>query len=145
VDQGNLCHALLSHRCNFDRDEWLLDSGATNHMTFDPVDISHYSPPRRTSIANANGVVSPVTGVGSITLSPSLQLSNTLLIPSLSHKLLSVSQITIDLNCVVLIFADFCLIQDILTKEIIRCGTKRGGYTTWKISVWEEHRRCLIP
>jgi hypothetical protein len=127
VDQGNPCHALISSCCNTDRDDWLLDSGATDHMTFDPTDLSQHSSPRRTSIANANGVVSPVTGAGSVTLSPFLQLSNTLLVPSLSHKLLSVSQITTDLNCVVLIFADFCLIQDILTKEIIGRGTKRGG------------------
>ncbi|KAL9462460.1 hypothetical protein AB3S75_000463 [Citrus x aurantiifolia] len=57
-------------------------------MTFDPADLSHYSSPRRTSIVNANGVVSPVTRAGSVTLSPSLQLFNTLLAPSLSHKLL---------------------------------------------------------
>jgi hypothetical protein len=140
VDQGNPCHALISSHCNTNRGDWLLDSGATDHMTFDLADLSHYSSPRRTSIANANGVVSPVTGAGSVTLSPSLQLSNTLLVPSLSHKLLSVSQITTDLNCVVLIFADFCLIKDILTNEIIGRGTKRGGlYYMEDFSVGRAH------
>ncbi|KAL9445159.1 hypothetical protein AB3S75_018199 [Citrus x aurantiifolia] len=67
VDQGNPCHALISSHCNTNRDDWLLDSGATDHMTFDPADLTHYSSPRRTSIANANGVVSPVTGAGSVT------------------------------------------------------------------------------
>ena len=47
--------------------------------------------------------------------------------PSLSHKLLPVSQITKELNCAVLIYPTFCLIQNILTKEIIGRGTKRGG------------------
>ena len=106
---------------------WILDSGATDHMTFDAADFSQTSLPRRTSIANANGVISPVTGAGTVTLSPTLSLSNTLLVPSLSHKLLSVSQVTTDLNCVVLIYSTFCLLQDILTKEIIGRGTKRGG------------------
>jgi len=57
VDQGNPCHALISSCCNTDRDDWLLDSGATDHMTFDPTDLSQHSSPRRTSIANANGAV----------------------------------------------------------------------------------------
>lgn len=127
ADLGNFGHALISHRHDVNRGAWLLDSGATDHMTFDHTDFSHRSPPRRTSIANANGVVSPVIGAGSVTLSPSLHLHNTLLVPSLSHKLLSVSQVTTDLNCVVLIYSDFCLLQDILTKEIIGRGTKRGG------------------
>jgi len=66
-----------------------------------------------------------------VTLSPSLSLSHTLLVHSLSHKLMSVSQVTDDLNCVVLIYSNFCLLQDILIKEIIGRGTKRGDYTMW--------------
>jgi hypothetical protein len=111
-------------------------------MTFDPADLSHHSSPRCTSIANANGVVSPITRAGSMTLSPSLQLSNTLLVPSLSHKLLSVSQITTYLNCVVLIFADFCLIPDIFTKKIIGRGAKKGGlYYMEDFNVGRAHHR----
>lgn len=37
------------------------------------------------------------------------------------------SQLTADLGCAVLIYPNLCLIQDILTKEIIGRGTKRGG------------------
>ena len=60
-------------------------------------------------------------------LSPSLSLAHTLLVPSLSNKLMSVSQVTEELNCVVLIYSTFCLLQDVLSKEIIGRGTKRGG------------------
>ncbi|RVW37569.1 Retrovirus-related Pol polyprotein from transposon RE1 [Vitis vinifera] len=56
---------------------------------------------------------------GTETLSPTLQLHNTLLVPSLSHKLFFVSQVTSDLNCIVLMYPTFCLLRDILTKEII--------------------------
>ena len=61
-------------------------------------------------------------------LSQTLSLSNTLFVPSISHKLLFVSQLTKDLNCTALMCPDFCLIQDILTKEIIGRGTKNGGF-----------------
>ena len=94
-------------------------------MTFDPHDFSHITQPMRTCIANANGVEYPITGAGTVALSSSLSLNHTLFIPSLSNKLLSVSQVTTDLNCVVLMYPTFCLLQDILTKEIIGRGTKK--------------------
>lgn len=107
--------------------DWIIDSGATDHMTFDSSEFIKFTPPRRTSIANANGVTYPVTGAGTVVLSHSLSLSNTLLVPSLSNKLISVGQATEELNCVALLYPNFCLLQDILTQEIIGRGTKRGG------------------
>ena len=125
-DSSNFGASLFSSHQEADSSTWILDSGATNHMTFNSNDFSHTSPPR-ISIANANGVVSYITGASIVTLSPSLTLSNTLLVCSLSHKLLSVSQVTTNLNCIVLIYPTFCLLQDILTKEIIGRGIERGG------------------
>ena len=92
-------------------------------MTFTVTDFSNFSHPRRKSIENANGVLSPVTGADTVTISPTLKLSNTE--PSLSHRLSSISQITKELNCVVLMYPKFFLLQDILTKEILERGTKR--------------------
>ncbi|CAL2271706.1 unnamed protein product [Prunus armeniaca] len=62
-----------------DSRSWIIDSGATDHMTFDPDDFLNTTQPRRTCIANANGVTYPVTGAGTVALSSSLTLSNTLL------------------------------------------------------------------
>ncbi|XP_058084056.1 uncharacterized protein LOC131231771 [Magnolia sinica] len=56
---------LLCRRHDVDSNDWLLDYGATDHMTFDPTDFSHHLPPRCTSIVNANGVTSPITRAGS--------------------------------------------------------------------------------
>jgi hypothetical protein len=126
-DIGKIGSGLATSSSDGNRNAWILDSAATDHMTFDDTDFTTRSTPRRTCVENANGVVSPVIGAGTVSLSPSLQLSHTLLIPSLSHKLLSVGQVTEELNCVVLIYSHFCLLQDILFKEIIGHGTKRGG------------------
>jgi len=41
--------------------------------------------------------------------------------------LLSVEQVTEELQCCALMYPSFCLFQDILTKEIIGHGTKRKG------------------
>ncbi|KAJ8619667.1 hypothetical protein MRB53_028196 [Persea americana] len=137
---GNLGCVCFSSPGDVERGGWLLDSGATDHMTFDAKDFTQNSLPRRTNIANANGIISPVTGACTVTLTPTLQLPNTLLVPSLSHKLLSVSQVTSELNCIVIMYPDFCLLQDILTKEIIGRGTKRGGlYYMEDFSVGSAH------
>ena len=40
---------------------------------------------------------------------------------------MSVGQVTEKLNCVTLMYPTFCLLQDILTKEIIGHGTKKRG------------------
>ncbi|KAJ9556676.1 hypothetical protein OSB04_011290, partial [Centaurea solstitialis] len=56
-----------------------------------------------------------------------MKLKNCLYIPALSSKLLSISQVTKELNCVVLMYPTFCILQDILTREIIGRGTERGG------------------
>lgn len=69
-------------------------------MTFDPQDFVTTTQPKRTCIANANGITYPVTGAGTVALSPSFSLPNTLLVlvlvlvPSLASKLLSVGQAT---------------------------------------------------
>ena len=60
-------------------------------------------------------------------LSNSFTLTHTLFVPSLSTKLLSVGQITEELNCCVLMYQFFCLFQDVLTKKIFGRSTKRGG------------------
>ena len=64
---------------------------------------------------------------GPVTISPSLKLNNCLLIPSLSHKLLSISQLTRELNCTVLMTSSDCVVQDTQTGRIIGCGTERDG------------------
>ena len=90
-----------------DASAWIIDSGATNHMTFDPMNFSQSTPPHRTCIANANRVAQPIVGVGTVALSPSVSLSHTFLVPTLSNKLMSMSQITEELNYVVLMYSTF--------------------------------------
>ncbi|KAK2989502.1 hypothetical protein RJ640_019601 [Escallonia rubra] len=157
---NNVCALFCSNQEN--HHGWIIDSGATNHMTFDPQDFVKSTQPKRTCIVNANGVTYPVTGAGKVALSPSFTLPNTLLVPSLSSKLLSIGQATEELNCCALIYPNFCLFQDILTKEIIGRGTKKEGLYymddfslgrannvhhtgTKKRQIWLWHRRLGHP
>ncbi|KAM1281611.1 hypothetical protein ACFX2H_022068 [Malus domestica] len=122
---GNCGYAFNMNNCDT-QSGWIIDSGATDHMTYDPTDLACDIVPLRRNITNANGVTSPVTGIGIVHLTPTLYLPHTLLVPSLKHKLMSLGQATEQLNCCVLLYPTFCLIQDILTNEIIGHGTKRG-------------------
>ena len=96
-------------------------------MTFDPKDFVKFNQPKWACIKNANGVTYRITRAKKIVLSLSFSLPNTLLVPSLSNKMLSVGQTIEKLNYCALIYPNFCLFQNILTKEIIGRGTKRGG------------------
>ena len=40
---------------------------------------------------------------------------------------MTIGQVTEEINWVTLMYPTFCLLQDILTKEIIGRGTKKGG------------------
>ena len=48
-----------------------------------------------------------------------------MLIPSLSNKLLSISQIIVDIHCVALTYPTIYLLQDIFTEEIIGNSMRR--------------------
>ncbi|KAM1760876.1 hypothetical protein ACFX12_003710 [Malus domestica] len=95
---------------------WILDSGATDHMTYDKNMFQCMTTSHREYIATANGTRAPVIGAGTVYLTASLLLHRCLLVPSLSHHLLFIPQVTEQLDCVVLMYLSFCLFQDIQTK-----------------------------
>ena len=95
-------------------------------MTYDPADIVDPVPTRKMEIRTANGCVSMVEGAGMMEISPKIKLKS-LYVSGLACKILSVSQVTRDLNCRVLMYPNFCLLQDICTGEIVGHGTEQGG------------------
>jgi hypothetical protein len=126
-DNNNQEEGNISTLINLHKDKsWIINSGTTNHMAFSKNDMLNFNKPRKTKILNTNGVSYPVTDACDVHLSRSLKLINTLVVLSLSTKLISVGQLTEELNCVVLMYPNCCIFQDIQTKEIIGCGVKRG-------------------
>ena len=77
-------------------------------MSYDPNDFLTRDTPIKTIIKTANGEGIKVSGAGTISLTENLTLKNCLFVPDLSHKLLSVSQLTRDLGCSVLIEPGCC-------------------------------------
>ena len=75
---------------------WIIDLGATSHMTYNLNDFKTKSVPRQHTISNANNdiyiyiYIYPVIGGGIMKLSTTFTLPNTLFVPLLFTKLLLV-------------------------------------------------------
>ena len=104
----------------------IIDSGATDHMTYDPHKFINFSPNcSKTAIINANGISSPIEGVGTISLSPSLLIFDVLFVPTLNCNILSVSKLTKSHSCVALFYPTHCFFQNIDSTEKIGSGIER--------------------
>ena len=78
---------------------WIVDSGATNHMTQDSTIFETYKPVssnQKITVANGNSV--SIAGQGDAKITTSLPLKNVLHVPKLSINLISFHQLTKDLN-----------------------------------------------
>ena len=116
---GKVLHISTCHS------EWIIDSGATHHMTFDNNHIQSMKSSNQHIVSTSNGTPSPVIGEGSIALTKNLNLDSVLVVHSLNHDLLSVAQITLVLNCVVLFWPNLCVFKDIRTRKTIGYGTRK--------------------
>ncbi|KAL5834327.1 hypothetical protein ACOSQ4_013824 [Xanthoceras sorbifolium] len=81
-------------------------------------------------VSTANGNTTPVIGEGPLTLTEDLYLDYVLVVTSLDYNILSVSQITTSLSCVVIFWPDFCVFKDIETRQTIGYGINEGNYIT---------------
>ena len=104
---------------------WIIDFGATDHMTFYSRQVSPLKPSSQKFVSTANGTSVLIIGEGSLSLTNPLNLDSVLVGPSLDYNLLSVSQITTSLFCVVIFWSEFC-VKDIRTRQMIGCSVRRG-------------------
>ena len=105
---------------------WIIYSGATDHMTFDSRQVSPLKSSSQNFVSTANGTSISIIGEGSLSLTNTLNLDYVLVVPSLNYNLLSVSQITTALFCVVIFWPEFCVFKDIRSRQTIGCGVRRG-------------------
>ena len=77
---------------------WIIDSGATHHVSHDRNLFTDYKPLGKTYVTLPNGYIVTITGVGCIHLTDSITLFNVLFISDFRFNLLSVSVLTKPLN-----------------------------------------------
>ncbi|XP_071933223.1 uncharacterized protein [Coffea arabica] len=112
----------------FSSSKWVIDSGATDHMISNSSLFSTFQP--HTSVPTVtltDGSKSRVLRSGSVNPTPLISLSSVLNLPELSFNLISVSKLTRAFNCSAQFFPDYCLFQDLTTKQIIDKGHESGG------------------
>lgn len=99
---------------------WLIDSGATDHMTADETQFSTYKPNSSNALVRvANGSLSKVKGTGSVILTKDITLQSVLHVPTLECNLISVSKITHDLHCEAKFSPNSCVFQGLNSKQMI--------------------------
>ena len=107
---------------------WLVDSGATDHMTQSAHEFVTYSPcSSNKKIATADGTLVTVAGQGDVVLHSNICLKDVLHVPKLSTSLISTHKLTCDLNCIVTFFPTHCIFHDQGTGKMIGLAKEQNG------------------
>ena len=113
----------------FSSSTWIIDFGATDHMTGDSCLFTTFqSHPSTSTVTLADGSTIFVLGSWTIHLIPLITLTSVMSLPQFSFNLISVSKLTHTLNCSISFFPDYFLIQDLLMKWIISRGRESEGF-----------------
>ena len=119
---------------------WIIDSGASDHMTGTRSFVYDYSPYLGGQLVKiVDGSFTHVAGVGTVWLNDTFFLSNVLHVILLSCNLLSISKVTTDQKCIVNFTPSSCVFQVQLLGRMIGsaravsglyyfvCGPSKGG------------------
>ena len=126
---------------SFTSSPWLLDLGASHHVTFDPrniLDSTSYDGPDEIIIGNGKGL--NITRIGSSSLPSSLTspfiLRDVLCIPSISRNIISIAKFNKQNSTSIELFPDFFLIKDLTTGKVLLRGPNEDDTYEWP---------CLLP
>ena len=107
---------------------WLIDSGASSHMTPNPRAFLSYEPsPGTSKVRTASGDLLTVAGVDRVALTPSLHLSRVLHVPRLAVHLLSLSKFVRDLNSDLTFNPNSCFYRDKVSGKRITLAEEHQG------------------
>ena len=92
---------------------WVIDTGATNHMVHSIACFTIIIATLNTFVNLPNREVASVTHVGIVKISEHLILHNVLCVPSFSFNLIFVNQLVKSTTCYLIFFGNLCFIQDL--------------------------------
>lgn len=117
-------HATALHVSSTTSPSWIIDSGASDHMTsLFPLFSSYSIYSGRDKVKVADETLSSISGKGGVNVSPTMTLSSILHVPKFATNLLSINRIVRDLNCSVTFFSTHYVFQDLTSKQMI--GSRR--------------------
>ncbi|KAK9046784.1 hypothetical protein V6N11_052661 [Hibiscus sabdariffa] len=125
--EGNTHQDFFSSQMNT---EWILDSGAIDHMTGNKALFTSFFPYYGKTVKTADESLCNIAGRGSVFLNAQLSLHNVLFVPSLACNLISVSKLSQDLNCSVVFDVSQYTVQALNpTKMIGKARLQNELYT----------------
>ncbi|VFQ93811.1 unnamed protein product [Cuscuta campestris] len=111
-----------------DKTDWIIDSGASDHISPHLSNFSPYEPISESCfITIPNGQRAKVLHKGSVILHNGIELLNVLHVPDFHYNLLSVQKLVDQLSCSFVFYPTHCLIQDSMKKSSLLVGKQSGG------------------
>ena len=113
----------MAGRINTNDDDWVVDTGATDHIThqshlLDKLLINNNERP----VTIPNGESIPVKRKCEITFNDGINIKGVLFVPNFKCNLLSVRKLSKDLYCAVTFFPDFLCYTGSKNEELDWCG-----------------------
>ena len=106
--------------------QWILDSGATDHITSSASSLVNTTAFHLPHVSLPSGATTPITLTGSFRFNSSVTLKDVLCVPIFKVDLLSVGKLTDGLSCSVTFFPSWCVLQDLVSKAMIGVGKRHG-------------------
>ncbi|CAA7043466.1 unnamed protein product [Microthlaspi erraticum] len=106
---------------------WVIDSGATHHVTHNRSLYVDYRDLDQTFVKLPNGLTVRIVGIGFIQLTDAISLHEVLYIPEFKFNLISVSVLTKSLHSMVSFTSENWFIQDLTRELMIGQGSQVGN------------------
>ncbi|CAN1852203.1 Retrovirus-related Pol polyprotein from transposon TNT 1-94 [Linum perenne] len=106
---------------------WILDTGASDHITCSIHNFIQYKPVHNVHVYLPNSTKVNVSHIGSVKLPIGPILHNVLLIPDFQFNLISISKLTHDLPVSLTFSSNQCELQDLITNKTIGLASELKG------------------
>jgi len=124
---------------SFKNGNWVIDSGASDHIT---PDLSLFSSVQQLRVPGfitmPNGEQSKIVHIGTVQLTPTLVLTNVLHVPDFQFNLLSVSKLCSQLAGQVTFTASKCILQGPMSQVVVLGRASHGLYHTGARSIADQ-------
>lgn len=113
---------------NANSNSWIIDSGASDHMTSKVHNISNVRAVHTQMTINLpTGDASAITHIGDAVLHNGIVLTNVLVVPQFKHNLLSIHKLARDNECQVQFHTTGCDIIKSATNQVLATGVLSNG------------------